>query len=185
MIDLSYAVLKDPITHYLSIIFLSVLFLHAGVSKLLDINSFMQQLSAYELLPSLVLKLSSRLIPLVELSLALGLWFEAVQVWSAILIACLLVVYALAIVINLLRGRDHLDCGCQLGNRGQKITASLVFRNIVLLMFPLTILLGAEYRALTIVDFICIVFSALAAILLLLCIETLISQGPKTKELEQ
>jgi hypothetical protein len=50
--------------------------------------------------------------------------------WLAL---ALFALYGAAITINLLRGRQHIDCGC--GGDGTPISWGLVLRNAVLLAF--------------------------------------------------
>jgi len=56
----------------------------------------------------------------------------------ALFAAGLLGLYALAMAINLFRGRNHIDCGCSgPSDRTQIISWSLVKRNLVLVLLAL------------------------------------------------
>lgn len=65
---------------------------------------------------------------LVALSLVSGAWVRA----GAALAIALLVAFALAMGINLARGRREIDCGCFQSGLRQRLSAMLVARNLVL-----------------------------------------------------
>lgn len=65
---------------------------------------------------------------LVALSLAGGLHSEA----GALLAIALLCVFALAMGINLARGRREIDCGCFQSGLRQRLSVGLIGRNLVL-----------------------------------------------------
>jgi hypothetical protein len=80
---------------------------------------------------------------LAALSLLSGWWLTA----GATLAIGLLAGFALAMAINLTRGRREIDCGCfQLGLR-QRLSAGLVMRNLVLAIILLPLLTAAAVSA--------------------------------------
>jgi hypothetical protein len=80
---------------------------------------------------------------LVALSLLSGVWLTA----GATLAIVLLGGFALAMAINLARGRREIDCGCfQLGLR-QRLSAGLVVRNLVLAIILVPLLTAAAAGA--------------------------------------
>jgi hypothetical protein len=82
---------------------------------------------------------------LAALSLLSGLWLAA----GATLAIVLLGGFALAMAINLARGRREIDCGCfQLGLR-QRLSAGLVMRNVALAIFLVPLLTAAVASART------------------------------------
>jgi len=72
---------------------------------------------------------------LVVLSLATGLWPAA----GAALAVTLLAGFALAMGVNLARGRREIDCGCFQSGLRRRLSAALVARNLLLaiLLLPL------------------------------------------------
>jgi hypothetical protein len=102
----------------------------AGIGKALRWHEFKGMLSAYELVPSLLLTVAAAAI--VALELLTG--FALVAGWSAgvfaIAAAGMFVVFAAAMAINLMRGRRAIDCGCFRSTR-QTLEWRLVARNLV------------------------------------------------------
>jgi len=107
-------------------LFVAGVFLLAAAHKLLKRLEFEGILGQYKILPTSVVPLFSRIVPGTELlTAALLVAWPAPGVSLAIL---LLVLYAGAIAINLLRSRRHIDCGC--GGESTPLSPALVIRNL-------------------------------------------------------
>ena len=76
---------------------------------------------------------------------------------GAFLAAALLVSYALAIGINLLRGRTSIDCGCLGAGQRNRIGGWMVIRNLGLVAATLAAALPTTGRSLTSLDVVTIV----------------------------
>jgi putative oxidoreductase len=106
---------KEAITHpWLTVrvqIALGAIFIVAALPKVTDPPSFAHMIYNYRILPGGLINLSSLVMPWVEivcgLALILGVWIKPAR-W---LIAAMLVVFIVAISINLARG-NAIDCGC-------------------------------------------------------------------------
>jgi uncharacterized membrane protein YphA (DoxX/SURF4 family) len=112
--------------------FVGAVFLLAGLSKLPRGRDFVAVIRAYEVLPASWASPVSWVVPRVEILvgslLLVGLWIRPVS-----LAACgSLVVFTIAVAINLLRGKE-LDCGCFAVGTPRRITWSLVGRNATLI----------------------------------------------------
>ena len=108
------------------------MWLLAGVSKLRFPGSRAQMVEQFELLPASIAALVGQLLPWAELTLGIVVLTGAELHWSLLMSAVLLVVFTLAVSINLVRGR-HFDCMC-FGEMGQsQISWWTVTRNSVLL----------------------------------------------------
>lgn len=110
-------------------VYVAFLLVFAGVAKLRTPAEFEASLSAYRVLPDLLLAPVARLLPVVEIALAALLLVPPLALFGSIGTALLLLVFAAAIGINLTRGRSHIDCGC--GGTSMPIRWSLVYRNLV------------------------------------------------------
>ncbi len=90
---------------------LGAIFIVAALPKIADPPSFAHMIYNYRLLPAGLINLSSLVMPWVELvcglALVLGVWKRA----SLSIIGLMLVVFIVAISINLGRG-NAIDCGC-------------------------------------------------------------------------
>jgi uncharacterized membrane protein YphA (DoxX/SURF4 family) len=104
----------------------SLVFVRAGLLKMLSRPAFRDALANYRLLPEGVLELSSWLVPLIELAsgslLLLGVELRVVGP----VLAALLLVFCAAIAINLLRGRV-ISCGCS-----GSVASDISWRHVVL-----------------------------------------------------
>lgn len=117
-------------------LFLATLFARAVWHKLSQQPSFQAELSAYRLLPeSFTLPVVYGL-AIAEIFCALGLLFFN----TAIVVAMtLLVIYGLAIAVNLWRGNRHIDCGCASWLSPRKtLSWALVLRNLLLALLAFT-----------------------------------------------
>ncbi len=121
------------------------IFLRAALHKISHYREFSAQLAAYQLLPRPLLSAFALFLILLEGFLALSLFIGG-WVYSSFIAAALLIVYATAMALNLVRGNDDLDCGCS-GPAGspsgfssgetQTISWTLVVRNCILVIFAL------------------------------------------------
>ena len=161
----------DPLILRIISLGFALLFLLAAAHKLGDRGHFRASFEAYEIVPAGIAPLPVALIPLLELLVGLG-WLayglfgiaaKSVPLSSAALLAS----YTVAIGVNLLRGRDYIDCGCSFSSSGsastlnsaQQISAGLVLRNMSLVGLALVATLPSSTRELGSID---ITFVALA-----------------------
>lgn len=109
----------------------SAFFAVAGVLKLAAVSAFRAQLTEYALLPPRAVAVAAVALPVVELGAASLAVPRATRPIGAAVMACLLVVFALAMALSLRRGNDAISCAC-LGRRSQRLHRGLVLRNAVL-----------------------------------------------------
>src|SRR5262245_21207677 len=119
----------DPAVDLALRVSLALLFATAAWHKLRAPRAFTATLAEYRLLPPALAPGAAVLVVVVELAIVVGLL--AVRRTGLAAAAVLLLVYAAAVAVNLLRGRDHIDCGCGPAAR-QPISGWLVGRNLVL-----------------------------------------------------
>lgn len=159
----------DPlITRTLSIAF-GVLMFMAALHKLRGMAVFRAVVLDYRLLPPAFVPAAAAALAGAELLIGM-LWFagsSVTTVAAAFATVLLLAGYALAIAINLLRGRVHISCGCGLsGSGGERLSWGLVGRNAVLLLFAVAAAFPTSARELQWMDYVTLV-AALSAITLL------------------
>lgn len=102
----------------------------AGAAKLLDLRSFDRAVRALGV-PERVAPVVARMVPLVELALAVGLVVDATARAAAVLAAALLLAFTSLLAWNLHRGRRPA-CNCFGSSAAEPIGARSVIRNIVL-----------------------------------------------------
>ena len=156
----------------------ALLFLIAAAHKFSNRSYFRASFEAYEIVPASLSGLVTKIIPPLELLLAVG-WlalglfaieFELVTILSI----GLLMSYALAIGVNLKRGRNHIDCGCSFSSNeasnpdsgSQQISSGLLYRNLMLVVMAIACTIPVSDRSLQLIDFFGLLFSAVSLTLL-------------------
>jgi len=121
----------DPGSYLAVRVAVAEVFAAAAVGKLRSPARFAETLREYRLLPGWAVFSAARALPLAEIAVAVGLPLGAVAgKWPAMGAAGLLVVFATAMAVNLLRGRRNIDCGCTMGaGRVHRLRWAFVARN--------------------------------------------------------
>jgi uncharacterized membrane protein YphA (DoxX/SURF4 family) len=152
----------DPLLPLVIATALALLFFMAARHKLSDNRRFQAQLAAYQLIPESLLPISAKALPWIEMSLVFALLIPYTRALAASVAATLLVVYALAMAVNMIRGRREIDCGC--GDIPQTLSAMLLLRNAVLAAGTLILIVPVVDRAITTIDLIFVaLFTAVLA----------------------
>ncbi len=113
-------------------VLLSATFLQAGVQKIRYHAQLGGVISNYRILPPALVPVASWFLPAAELALGVALLVPSRG--SALAAAGLISLFSAAIVINLARGRTHIDCGCFQSGLRQELGWEIVWRNAVLLL---------------------------------------------------
>lgn len=107
--------LREALTHpWLTVrtqIALGVFFVAAALPKIADPPSFAHMVYNYRILPGPLVNLTALAMPWAELFLGIALVCGIWRRTSASLVGALLLVFIVAISVNLLRG-NAIDCGC-------------------------------------------------------------------------
>jgi len=103
----------------------------AGLTKLRHRALLPGVIANYRLLPAAVVTPAAIALPLAEIAVG-GLLLIGVRPLPVLLGAGLLGLFALAMAINLLRGRSHISCGCGRPELSQSLGWPLVARNLLL-----------------------------------------------------
>jgi hypothetical protein len=133
--------------------FLTLVFLTAVVGKARAWTEFQGVLGNYRLLPWALVWPASCVLVAMEFATGLGLLAARHAIWPPALAALLLVVFTIAMTINLARGRVEIDCGCFQSSLRQTLSWTLVLRNIGLICIALVLALpqtratGASFTA--------------------------------------
>lgn len=152
----------DPLLPLVISVSLALLFFMASRHKFESIPHFEAQLGAYKVLPPQLLPMIARVLPWLEMSLVFLLLIPLTRALAGSIAAALLVVYALAMAVNLRRGRGEIDCGC--GAKPQALSVWLLLRNAVLAVGALIVAVPAIDRSLVVSDMVLVaLFTAVLA----------------------
>lgn len=164
----------DPLLPLVFATALALLFGMAAQHKLgvLKNKRFAAQMQAYALLPESLVGPAARVMPWLELGVALALLVPQTRAAAAVLAVALLLMYAVAMAINILRGRSDIDCGC--GDAPQQLSWWLVARNGALALLALLPLVPATARALQFTDFFFVVLLTLLMSIAALALDQLL-----------
>lgn len=162
----------DPLVQIILSLGFGCLFTVSGISKFLNRESFESVLRGYDLLPEKTVPFSAILVA--GLELALGFLWLSLNGGGFVVIgsALILLTYALVITINLVRGRNYIDCGCSfsslrtdLNKPPSGLSFYLVLRNVILMCFALLTLVPVFERMFNVLDYFIMVFSLICSLL--------------------
>jgi len=90
---------------------LAAVFVVAGFGKIADPPGFAHEIHNYALVPGVAINAMALVLPWIEIVCGLALFIGIARRSAARILGVLLVVFILALSINLIRGRP-VDCGC-------------------------------------------------------------------------
>jgi methylamine utilization protein MauE len=158
----------DPVLGLLVRTGLALLFASAAWHKLRDRSTFSGVLAAYRMVPDAAIAVVVGAVPALELAVALAWVTPGASLVAAAGTVALLALYAVAIAVNLVRGRSTIDCGCGVAGARQPISEWLLVRNGALAVLALVPLRAQTARPLGWID----VLTLAAALAVATCVWT-------------
>ena len=138
----------------------------AAWHKLLDRIAFRETLRNYRILPDAAVGPAAAIVPPAELAACVLLALPGTHELGALVAAMLLAGYAIAIGLNLARGRTDIECGCSWGGGAQPISAWLIGRNAILIAVASVAATDWSARTLGIIDGLVVLAAATFALLI-------------------
>lgn len=126
------SLLAEPLVTTFLRSFLILLFVGAALSKLRYGEEFFGVIRNFRLTPERLARPVAIALPWLEIAVAAGLVVPAVAPLAAGAAGGLLILFGLAIGINVARGRTAIDCGCFRNGMRQPLSWLLVGRNAAL-----------------------------------------------------
>jgi uncharacterized membrane protein YphA (DoxX/SURF4 family) len=154
--------IDDPVVDLTLRACLALLFVAAGWHKARDVAGFRRIMGAYRMLPASMLPVAALAAIGAELLVAIAILWPRFQAIGAAGMVIILALYSAAIAINLARGRRDIDCGCG-GAAEQRLSASLVVRNLILMGAAVATLTPIATRPLIWLDWLTL-FGAVAVL---------------------
>jgi len=176
------ALLIDPVLSRGCAAAVAVLLLVGGGQKLLNLPVFEAVVELYEVLPRALAPLFARLFPLLEILAGALVLLAPGAIGGGAAVAVLLLASA-GILVNLLRGRRNIDCGCGGGDSHPRLSWALLGRNAVLLLAAAIAGLAVSARELVWIDYLTVVALALALLGLYAATNQLLANQPRYQAL--
>lgn len=173
----------DPIYVVASALTVAVILASAATHKLRAPMRFAHQLEDYQLVPGALVGLLARLIPALEVVIALGMLIPTARSTASLAACALLAAYAAAIGINLWRGRHDIDCGCAGPDQAQPLRPQLLLRNAILVGLGLLASIEPLSRQLGLFDGFVILAASATALLLYAATDGLLANAPRLLKL--
>jgi len=173
----------DPAIGFLLVAVVALLFGSAALHKLRDLKRFDEIFAAYGVVGVISRWHLAWLVPVLELATALGLLADVTRPYAVALGALLLLSYAIAIGINLRRGRRDLACGCGGPDERRPIAPWMVWRNVLIALVVLSTLAPWSARPLGVTDAVTVVFGVLTLALIYLCVDQLMGYLQRVAQL--
>ncbi len=123
---------------------LAAVFLSAGLRKLPDRRHFFFVVLAFRVLPRSLARVYAFSLPWLEVVMGLMLLLGAMSQLAASVGVLLLVSFTTAIGLNVARERTNLDCGCFGSQKRGRIGATILVRNVILLVLAIDVALFAS-----------------------------------------
>jgi hypothetical protein len=177
------AMILDPAIGILIVASVALLFASAAVHKLRDLARFDEIFTAYGLMPAMSGVPISRIVPLLEIVIAIGIAVKVSRPYAASLGIIMLAAYAAAIAVNLRRGHRDLACGCGGPDERRTIAAWMVWRNVLIALAAVAAFAPWTTRSLSLTDGITIAFGLLTIALVYLCIDQLFGNAQRTAQM--
>jgi hypothetical protein len=175
MNDFLYAPAIDPAIDLALRIALALLLFLSAFRKIADFPAFRAAVEAYRIVPPAAVGGFAGTVVLLEKLAAVGLVASPIRGPFALLAASLFAVFAVAIGVNLLRGRRDIDCGCGGAGSELPIHPALVVRNLALVCASMAVVLPSSGRSMEPVDAVTVLGGILSAALLYKAVEGLIA----------
>jgi uncharacterized membrane protein YphA (DoxX/SURF4 family) len=152
----------DPTLSLIVTLGAALLFGAAAVHKLADWRRFRAALGNYRLLPDPLVLAGAAAVVALEVAACVLLLLPSLRATGAVLAAALLALYAIAIGVNLARGRTSIDCGCLGVGHRAPITRWMAGRNLVLAAIVLLAAFPRDARELAALDIVTIACALLS-----------------------
>jgi hypothetical protein len=130
--------------------FTALVFARAAWHKLADFAEFTGFVADYRLVPDTQVKTAAAALVAVEVAIPVLLLVPATQATGAVLAVLMFGLYALAMGINIARGRTQVECGC--GGAPTLLSPALLVRNAVLAGIAALVLAAAGSLSLSLGD---------------------------------
>ncbi|TCW79817.1 methylamine utilization protein MauE [Burkholderia sp. SRS-46] len=171
---------------------MAIVVLLGAVAKMRRPAAFRDALGGYRLLPGALIAPAAFALPLAETLGAAALLFPDTRTFGAGVLVALLLAFAVALAINILRGHTDIDCGCS-GFAATRPAARAdaprgigwfhVARALLLAALAATAFVEQATRAIVWFDYLTLCFAVLLIVCALLTADVLLANVPRLSHL--
>lgn len=133
--------INNPILNLVIRVFIGVIFIYFGASKLADPGLFAEEIGNYDMMPNSITHLLAIIFPWIEIVVGIMLLFGIKQKENAFIATSLLVVFTIAVAVAFARGLD-ISCGCAGADAQQTVGWGKIFENLGLIILTLYLLIS-------------------------------------------
>jgi uncharacterized membrane protein len=174
----------DPAASWTISIALALVFGASAAIKFADFGEFRAAVENYQIVPESFAMPTAALVPIAELAGGVGILIPRSHDAAAAILLVLLAAFTAAIVVNLMRGRLHVDCGCFGPALRQPLSWWLPARNAILMALAAIAIVPTDGRSMTPLDVATIGLGALTIAVLYLAANYLLANLPRMRALE-
>jgi len=174
----------DPILTMTAQFCVALLFLSAVAAKVSNFAVFRATLAEYELVPEALVGIAAAVFAGAELVVGIAALVPGSARAAMAGGALLLTLYAIAIGINLARGRRDIDCGCTGPATRQLLSGWLLVRNGTLVVLALAGTAVSQDRGMAMADWIVVALGVTAAVALYAAVNQLMANAPRLDALD-
>lgn len=185
MIHAALSFALDPVLTSILCATVSVILLLGAGQKLRDLELFRAVVENYRLAPESLEGLVAIGLPVLEVTAGLAILFDSSRTFGAALALLLLGLVTGAVIINLVRGREEIDCGCGGTDGRQTLSWGLVARNAILVAGVLLGALDDRARELVWMDYLTVGFGTVALFGLYVSANQLLANHPRLMDLRR
>jgi hypothetical protein len=163
---------------------LALLMFAGGMHKSADVGRFAVAISAYRIVPACLERPVAMLLITIEVVLGASLVVPRAKEHAALVTACLLALYFVAIAVNILGGRRQLNCACSFHGRATPVSGFHLLRNAILILLAVVGSMPHSSRIVCWVDGVQITASVLCLALIYLSADSLLANSGDIASLE-
>lgn len=178
----------DPVFSTVALAATSIITLTLALPKLTRQSELKQAVAGFGLLPHALITPFALVLPFVEIAASLASLVPATRTVGAAILAALFVLFALALGINVARGRTDIDCGCNgfrhSGNAAlHSIGWAHVARTLLLAALAALVCVPQSAREVVWFDYLSVLGATLVAVAAFFTLDVLLVNRPKLNHL--
>jgi hypothetical protein len=172
---------RDPTAVIFCQVSLALIFGLGAWTKLRNLEEFVGVVRNYRLLPEFAVQPVAYTMPFLEAAIAVAILVGPARSYAAMGAFALLAIFAVAMGVNILRGRRYIECGCFRTVLKQRLSWWLVARNGVLMtLAALVATVPVMARPIVVLDVYAGTMAAIVVVLFYVALGHVLSEPPET-----